>query len=222
MAQCSSRDPNQLAFSGNGEDMSDTHHKRLDETIFTVFDFETTGLAPYYGDRIVEFAFIRYSFKKGIIEEFSNLVNPMRPIPEEASSVHGIYDHDVAGKQGFKVHGDDIMSMIKGTVLAGHNVYFDLRFLEQEMMEIGYKIKSPYLCTMGFPGFIGGRTRQGLGSVCDERGIRLVNAHSALADTRATAELLGQLIGESIDKGLHTFGDLAKMGKSYKFISSWR
>ena len=75
--------------------MSGILGKRLDEVIYTVFDFETTGLSYDYGDKVVELAFVRFSYKDGIIDEFSSLVNPQRSIPSDASDVHGIYDSDV-------------------------------------------------------------------------------------------------------------------------------
>jgi DNA polymerase III epsilon subunit-like protein len=103
----------------------------------------------------------------------------------------------------------------------GHNVYFDLSFLKGEMSQFGIELKSPYMCTMGFPGFYGGKSRQKLGVSCADNKISLTNAHTALADTKATTELLIAHILKAKQKGLHTFMDLKKTKKNYKFISSW-
>lgn len=195
--------------------------KRLDDVIYTVFDFETTGLSYDNGDKIVELAFVKYSFKDGIIDEFSSLVNPEISIPYSASEIHGIYDVDVVNAPTFKAFKDKILSFINGTILVGHNVYFDLRFLNGEMSEFNIEINVPYICTMGFPGFIGGKTRQKLENICNDKGISLINTHSALDDTKATVELLNEHIKDAHSNNLFTFSDLKSKKKSYKFISSW-
>lgn len=196
--------------------------KRLDEVIYTVFDFETTGLSYDYGHKVVELAFIKYSFKDGIIDEFSSLVNPLIPIPFEASEVHGIYDTDIKNAPVFASFKDKILSLIDGSVLVGHNVYFDLRFLKGEMSELAVNIDGPHICTMGFPGFVSGKTRQTLGEVCKEKGISLSNAHSALDDTKATVDLLKRHIEDAHFNNFYTFNDLKSTKKTYKFISSWQ
>jgi DNA polymerase III epsilon subunit family exonuclease len=202
--------------------MSGILDRRLDDTVFTVFDFETTGMSFNYGDKIVEFAFVKYSYKDGVIEQISSKVNPQRRIPIDASLVHGIYDRDVAEAPLIDSFIQEIAEFIEGTVLVGHNVYFDLRFLEGEMERSCVDVENPYLCTMGFPGFLGEKTQRRLGDICAEKGISLINAHSALDDTLATVKLLESQIKDAMATGLTTFRDLGSLKKSYKFISSWR
>jgi DNA polymerase III epsilon subunit family exonuclease len=201
--------------------MSGILEKRLDEVIYTVFDFETTGMSYANGDKVVELAFVKYSIKDGVIDEFSSLINPEISIPYDASEVHGIYNDDVANAPTFKVFKERILSFIDGTILVAHNVYFDFRFLNGEMSKFGIEINAPHICTMGFPGFIGGKTKQKLENICNENGISLLNAHSALDDTKATVELLQKHIEEAHSNNLFTFRDLKSTKKTYKFISSW-
>ena len=56
---------------------------------FAVVDIETTGLDPIQ-DKIVEIACVLVA-KDRIIGEFSLLMNPDRPIPNEVSQIHGIF-----------------------------------------------------------------------------------------------------------------------------------
>jgi DNA polymerase III epsilon subunit family exonuclease len=193
----------------------------LDQVVYTVFDFETTGMSYNFGDRIVEAAFVKFSLSDGIIDEFTTLINPGIEIPYDVSMVHGIFDEDVTDAPYFSSFVHNILNFIDNTILVGHNVYFDLAFLKGEMSSFGIEVKSPYLCTMGFPGFYGAKTRQKLGNICTNNGICLMDAHTALADTKATAELLKVHILSAKKKGLHTFMDLKETKKSYKFISSW-
>ena len=201
--------------------MSGILNKRLDEITYTVFDFETTGMSYTQGDKVVEFAFIKYSFADGIIAEFTSKVNPQRYIPTDVSAIHGIYDHHVANAPIFSYFTEDILKFIEGTVLVGHNVYFDMRFLTGELASNNIEIDKPHICTMSFPGFLNQKTRQKLGIACKNRGISLINAHSALGDTRATTELFHNQILDAKELSLDTFSDLKKLKKSYKFISSW-
>jgi DNA polymerase III epsilon subunit-like protein len=195
--------------------------KRLDEVKYAIFDFETTGMSFGKGDKVVELAFVKYSYTNGIIEEFSTLVNPGRNIPPEASDVHGIYDQDVYGLPFFDNYVHNILKIISDTVLVGHNVYFDLRFLHGEMSAFGFNFNSPHVCTMGFPGFFGGQTGLKLSRICQEYGISSINSHNALADVRATTKLLEKFIDTAFGKGIYTFQDLKCIKNTSKFVSSW-
>ena len=58
---------------------------------YVVFDFETTGLNPFDGDRIIEMSAVRVINHK-VVEKFATLVNPEQPISPEATAVNGITD----------------------------------------------------------------------------------------------------------------------------------
>ncbi len=194
---------------------------KLKEATYTVFDLETTGMSMQNGDRIVEAAFVQYSFSGGVLKEFCTLINPQRSIPWDVSAIHGICDTHVKNAPKFRNFVRNILDLIAGTILVGHNVYFDMRFLTGEMSQLGIEINHPHICTMGYPGFNGGKTQLSLQKACDLNGISLLNAHSALDDTHATVKLLERHIQESSLRGLNSFRDLKKTDKQYKFISSW-
>ena len=63
---------------------------------YVVFDFETTGLNPFDGDRIIEMSAVRVINHK-VVEKFATLVNPEQPISPEATAVNGITD-DMVGR----------------------------------------------------------------------------------------------------------------------------
>jgi exonuclease len=62
---------------------------------YVVFDCETTGTAPGVNE-IVSLAVVRLDGDGVEIARFVQLVRPSRPIPPEATAVHGIHDEDVA------------------------------------------------------------------------------------------------------------------------------
>ncbi len=95
---------------------------------FVYFDIESTGPDPY-ADRIVEICLVDSQFGK-----LETRVNPMCPIPEGASAVHGIFDHHVSNLPGFDAHAADVQAFIDGAVLVGYNLRrFDSVLLHREL-----------------------------------------------------------------------------------------
>ena len=71
------------------------------DTEFCIVDFETTGLFPFHGDRVVEFAYI--VVKNGlIIERGEELINPLRRMSPEASAANNISDEMLENKECWK------------------------------------------------------------------------------------------------------------------------
>ena len=68
----------------------------LTEASFAVFDVETTGLSPAYGDRVCEVACVRLT--GGVeVERFVTLVDPGRPLSPGAAAVNGITAEMLSG-----------------------------------------------------------------------------------------------------------------------------
>ena len=65
------------------------------ERPLAVLDLETTGLDPS-ADRIVEIG-ILLAMPDGTTQPCIQRIDPQRPIPPEATAIHGIGDADVAG-----------------------------------------------------------------------------------------------------------------------------
>lgn len=154
-----------------------------------VFDIETTGLFTGRHDRIIEIAVIRMTDKGEILDEFVSLVNPERDIGP--TSIHGLESSDIASAPTFRDLAGELCERFDGTtLLAGHNVRFDQRFLLSEFGRC--EIKAPdfsVMCTMSLCG--GGK----LVDCCADFGIEFDGQHhSALDDSRATARLLRHLL----------------------------
>lgn len=101
-----------------------------------VFDTEATGPNPRT-DRIVEIAVIRL-MPDNRRETFCWRLNPQRPIPPEASAIHGIFDRDVADCPTFIEKAPDIASAFKDADIAGFNVLrYDIPLLAEEFVRAG-------------------------------------------------------------------------------------
>ena len=95
---------------------------------FTVIDTETTGL--HCGqNQIVELTAIRFRDWKPV-EIFTTLINPGKPIPEDATRIHGITDEMVEDAPRIAEVIKDFDSFLGSDNLLGHNLPFDLGFLD--------------------------------------------------------------------------------------------
>jgi DNA polymerase III epsilon subunit family exonuclease len=102
---------------------------------FTVFDVETTGMAPA-SERIVELAAVRID-RDGAIRRFQSLVNPGRPIPAAAHNVHRISDAMVADAPPFSRIARPFLDFAAESTLVAHNAGFDLGFLQESLNRCG-------------------------------------------------------------------------------------
>lgn len=163
---------------------------------YTVIDLETTGLYPGAADRVVEFAAVYVSEDGQLEGEWTTLVNPGRDVGP--TRIHGIAAKDVLDAPRFADIAPHVLRSVAGRTIVAHNASFDTRFLAAEFLRAGVPIEAlplPYLCTMQLSSrFLEARSRR-LGDCCAAAGVQLHNAHSALADAHATAELLACLLG---------------------------
>jgi DNA polymerase-3 subunit epsilon len=101
-----------------------------------LIDLETTGIDPAR-DKIVEIALLRIE-PDGTELLRARRIDPERPIPPEATAVHGIRDEDVAGAPPFRRVARSLFELLAGADVGGYNVRrFDLPLLEREFRECG-------------------------------------------------------------------------------------
>ncbi len=154
------------------------------------FDLETTGI-NVVKDRIVEIAILKL-LPNGNKEGKTWLVNPGIPIPKQASDVHGITDEQVADKPLFAQLASEIHNFIKECDLAGFNSdRFDIPLLAEEFLraEVDFDLnrhKTVDVQTI-FHKMEKRTLTAALKFYCQKE---LVNAHTAMADTEATCDVL--------------------------------
>jgi DNA polymerase III epsilon subunit family exonuclease len=152
-----------------------------------VIDVETTGTDPKMSD-LVEVAAVKIKGTK-IVDRWSTFVNPGRSIV--GNQMHGITDKDVQGAPSPKEAADKLLAFVGDALIVGHNVGFDLGFIEEARGE-GFRFQTgSYLDTLviareGYPG----AESYKLGDLARFFGVELSQSHRALPDAEATAELL--------------------------------
>ncbi len=174
------------------------------------FDLETTG-TNIKTDRIVEISAAKM-MPDGSMEVKTKRINPERPIPPEATAIHGIKDSDVANEPKFKAISSSLLKFFEGCELAGYNINnFDIPLLSEEFRRSGLTFSTEGRKVIDVQTIFHKREPRNLSAAykffC---GKELENAHSAEKDILATIEVFeGQLrkyedLPKSVDE-LHTF-----------------
>lgn len=174
------------------------------------FDLETTGL-DIHRDRIVQFAFLRIHPDK-TRQEWEELVNPGMPIPPGAVRVHNITDAMVQDKPLFGFFAPKIIELLQNCDLAGFNVAsFDLPFLAAELERNGFPLDISQFKIADAQVIFHRREPRDLTAAyrfyCNAQHN---DAHDAMADVRATAEIFNAQIARYSDlpremAGLHRY-----------------
>ena len=104
------------------------------------FDTETTGLEPFGGDRIIEFAAVEFRLgPEGAVvdrKDHAWFINPERDIPRKVTDITGISASDVADAPRFVDVAPKIRDLLANAVTVAHNYPFDLAFLTMEFDEV--------------------------------------------------------------------------------------
>lgn len=154
------------------------------------FDLETTG-TNIGTDRIVEISMIKLT-PEGKEISLTHRVNPEMHIPEQSSSVHHIYDQDVAECPTFKQLAKEIADFIAGCDIAGYNSNkFDVPLLAEEFHRVGQKVNMHNHKFIDVQSIFYKMEPRTLSAAyrfyCNAE---LEGAHGANADTKATYEVL--------------------------------
>ncbi len=154
------------------------------------FDLETTGLDPAL-DRIVEISVLKVE-PDGTTDAKTRLINPERPIPPEATAIHGIRDEDVREAPAFRQVARSLLAFIGEADLAGYNVRrFDVPLLEREIRDAGLDLGLPRRRVLDAMTVFHKKEPRDLSAA-----VRFYlkreheGAHGAEADVRAAAEIL--------------------------------
>ena len=171
------------------------------------FDIESTGL-NVMRDRILQIAFMKFPKDGGEPIELEMMINPGIPISEEAMNVHGITPDMLRNKPGFKDVAEKLFKFIGTADLSGYNSdRFDIPMLMEEFHRYGYDLEIEKRRTIDVQKiFYKMEPRTLKAALKFYTGKDLTDAHDALADVRATVEvLIGQL--EKYDGVDHVDGD---------------
>jgi DNA polymerase-3 subunit epsilon len=184
----------------------------LFDVCFAVVDVETTGGSPATA-ALTEIAAAKYQGGE-CIGEFQTLVDPRCPVPPLISLLTGITDDMVLGAPSVSSVLPSLLEFVRGAVIVGHNVRFDLAFLDAALGDNGYEaLGNTTVDTLALarrlvrPDVPNCKLR----TLATALRLEHLPSHRALDDVRATADLLHGLIERATGYGVFVLGDLVDL-----------
>ena len=125
-----------------------------------------------------------------IVEQYATDVNPHERLDSHIKELTGLTDKRLAKAPEFSQVAGKIFELVKDGIFVAHNVQFDANLLAEFLFFEGYELRTPRIDTVELAQiFYPQLEKYNLGILCQELGIPLEQAHSALSDAQATAEL---------------------------------
>ncbi|MUK87291.1 ATP-dependent DNA helicase DinG [Ornithinibacillus sp. L9] len=183
---------------------------------YVVIDLETTGNITN-NDQIIEVGIVVIE-GNNIIDEYSTLLRPNKPIPPFISKLTGISDSDVEFAPVFEEVAGDIVELFRDSYLIAHNVPFDLGFLNSELELFGMnRLKNPVLDTVELTRILFPQAPSyKLNQLAEYFKITHEDPHRALSDAYVTANLFLKLKQKVQSLPLETIKHLIKLEKTLK------
>jgi DNA polymerase-3 subunit epsilon len=177
--------------------------------VYAIIDIETTGGSARL-EKITEIAVYQHDGEKttGL---FVTLVDPERNIPYFITNLTGITNEMVENAPKFYEVAKTLIEMTEGRTIVAHNARFDYSFIREEFKALGYNYKRKILDTVAlsrklFPGY----RSYGLGNICRELGITILDRHRASGDAMATVKLFEMCL----EKDRELFGNKSGLIKN--------
>ena len=116
----------------------------LSNARFAFLDIETTGLSPWFGDRICQIAVVLTEGKR-IKSTVDLLINPERTLSPAAAHINGLDESKLASAPRFEEITEQLESLLEDAVIVCHNAQFDIQFLDNEYRKLGRSVEYPNL-----------------------------------------------------------------------------
>lgn len=190
----------------------------LGQREFIIFDVETTGLSPSFGDRMIEVAAVKVKDSK-IIGKFESLINPLRDVPPSATQVNGISGEMLKGKATADQVLPDFYHFLGDASIIGHNIKFDLDFLCYELSLLGLWLKdeTAVIDTMKIARTILPHLKRfSLWFLADSLGIKKEQKHRAMEDVLLTYDTLLKLVEAGGKEDVFQLGLLPGVLEEYR------
>ena len=122
-----------------------------------IFDTETTGLLSSHlmpherQPEVIEYSGMLTDLDTGeILEDYTTLVNPQKPISQEIAAITGLTQAQLNQAPRFGAVADTISAQLeKAPIVIAHNASFDREMLDLEYERLNRKLSWPFtLCTV--------------------------------------------------------------------------
>jgi DNA polymerase-3 subunit epsilon/ATP-dependent DNA helicase DinG len=179
-------------------------------------DIETTGLNQDR-DAIIEIGAVKFKGHR-VEDEWTTVINPGRHIPEFITGLTGISDVEVRGAPKFKDIVQDLEAFVGNAPVVGHNVRFDLGFLQKgDILQYNEVIDTYELAAVLMPT----ASRYNLGALGKQLGILLPATHRAMDDAKVTMAVLNKLIEMARELPLEIIAEIVRLSEPLEWDANY-
>jgi len=137
-----------------------------------------------------------------------------RPIPRLITQLTGISDEMVRQAPPLKAVIQDLVDFVGDDPVIGHNVRFDLSFLQkQHILKFNRVIDTYELAAICLPG----NSRYNLGTLGYTLGILIPNSHRALDDARLTHAVYHSLTRKLMELPIEVLAEIVRMAEGIEW-----
>lgn len=175
-------------------------------------DIETTGMDAQR-DAIIEIAAVRFNGHR-VEGEWTKLINPGRPIPRQITQLTGITDQMVLHAPPLQAVIQELVDFVGNDIVVGHNVRFDLSFLQRQKVLLYNKVIDTYeMAAIALPG----NSRYNLGTLGVTCNILIPNSHRALDDARLAQAVYYSLSQKLLDLPIEILDEIVRMSEGIEW-----
>jgi ATP-dependent DNA helicase DinG len=187
----------------------------MKETLLA-FDLETTGLDPER-DSIIEIGAVRFRGNR-VENEFSTLVNPGRPLDPLITSLTGITDEMLANAPRLSHVIQDFQDFAGDLIVLGHNVRFDLSFLQPKgVLRNNLGLDTYTIATVLLPS----AGRYNLAGLASFLAVPVMTSHRALEDAHTTRQVFLRLMDKALELPPEALEEICRLGAEIEWDAGW-
>jgi DNA polymerase III epsilon subunit family exonuclease len=191
--------------------VEETPGEPLGNLEYAVVDVETTGVGVSH--RITEVAIVCVNGKGRVLDDYTTLVNPQRPIPALITALTHINGRMVRNAPLFAEIAQEVRDRLEGRIFVAHNAGFDWNFISVEMQRaLRAPLRGRMLCTVRLARkFVPEVSRRSLDSLQWYFGVGNDARHRAFGDARATARIFGRMLERVAEREITGWNELQKV-----------
>lgn len=163
--------------------------------LYCSLDIETTGFDPLT-EEVLEVGFVFFEVgDKGfkVKEEWTQVFRPNKPVSPKILGLTGISKQELDIAPNFSSYRDFLQEKLGSAIIVGHNVGFDVRFLESH----GLKFTGTLLDTLDLAQWLlPAHHSYNLENLMHYFKVAHTEAHRALADAKAAVRVLEKLLAQ--------------------------
>lgn len=154
---------------------------------YAVVDLEATSAGSTA--KIIQVGIVLIKNGK-IIKRYATDVNPHQALDRHIIELTGLTDERLSKAPDFSQVAREIYELLEGTIFVAHNVKFDANLLTEELFWAGFDLLVPRVDTVELAQvFFPTIDKYGLSYLSERLDLQLEQAHTAIADAEATAQL---------------------------------